>query len=461
MRLVADEDWDIGLSKEEGLEIAKKIIETNKIDFLNVIRGHIDTDSALTKVIPIQGMASAPHLDFAGEIKEVTKFPVFHASKINDVATARHAISTGKLDMVGMTRAHIADPHIVNKIIEGREDRIRPCVGATYCLDRIYEGNETLCIHNPATGREAYMPHEITERTKEKKKIIVVGAGPAGLEAARVCSARGHDVVVYEALDSPGGQINLLSRSKRRKDMIGIIEWRLAECEKFNVKINYNVLADKEMILSQNPDVIIIATGGVPNLNNIQEGSDLAISTWDIISGNANIEEEVVIYDDNGSYPGLQAAEIIANHGSKLEIVTPERFFSPEIGGMNYVPYAKTFIEKMVKISINKRIQKINRRGNKLLVTLGSDYSDNQEKLETSQVIIEHGTMPLDQLYFDLKSDSYNLGSIDYNSIIKNIFTELKKNNQGSYFLYRVGDAISSRNIHAAIYDSLRICINI
>ena len=461
MRLVADEDWDIGLSKEEGLEIAKKIIETNKIDFLNVIRGHIDTDSALTKVIPIQGMASAPHLDFAGEIKEVTKFPVFHASKINDVATARHAISAGKLDMVGMTRAHIADPHIVNKIIEGREDRIRPCVGATYCLDRIYEGNETLCIHNPATGREAYMPHEITERTKEKKKIIVVGAGPAGLEAARVCSARGHDVVVYEALDSPGGQINLLSRSKRRKDMIGIIEWRLAECEKFNVKINYNVLADKEMILSQNPDVIIIATGGVPNLNNIQEGSDLAISTWDIISGNANIEEEVVIYDDNGSYPGLQAAEIIANHGSKLEIVTPERFFSPEIGGMNYVPYAKTFIEKMVKISINKRIQKINKRGNKLLVTLGSDYSNDQEKLETSQVVIEHGTMPLDQLYFDLKSDSYNLGSIDYNSIIKNIFTELKKNNQGSYFLYRVGDAISSRNIHAAIYDSLRICINI
>ena len=88
--------------------------------------------------------------------------------------------------------------------------------------------------------------------------------------------------MVYEALDSPGGQINLLSRSKRRKDMIGIIEWRLAECEKFNVKINYNVLADKEMILSQNPDVIIIATGGVPNLNNIQEGSDLAISSRNI-----------------------------------------------------------------------------------------------------------------------------------------------------------------------------------
>ena len=104
-------------------------------------------------------MPSFPHLDFAGEIKIKTKFPTFHASKINDVATARHAIQEGKLDMVGMTRAHIAEPHIIKKIIEGKEDKIRPCVGATYCLDRIYEGNEALCIHNPATGRERFMPH--------------------------------------------------------------------------------------------------------------------------------------------------------------------------------------------------------------------------------------------------------------------------------------------------------------
>ena len=461
IRLVADEDWDIGLSKEEGLKITKKITDTNKIDFLNIIRGHIDTDSALTKVIPIQGMASAPHLDFAGEVKDFTKFPVFHASKINDVATARHAIVNGKLDMVGMTRAHIADPHIIKKIITGQEDRIRPCVGATYCLDRIYEGNETLCIHNPATGRESHMPHEITEEAEIKKKVIIVGAGPAGLEAARVCSAKGHEVIVYEALSNPGGQINLITRSNRRKDMSGIIEWRLNECKKFNVNINYNILADKEIILSQNPDVIIIATGGIPNLNNVKEGSELATSTWDVISGNVNIEDEVVIYDDNGSFPGLQAAEIIAKNGSKLEIISPERFFSPEIGGMNYVPYAKVFIEKMVKISINKRIQKINKRDNRLLITVGSDYSDKIETLETSQVIIEHGTKPLDQLYFDLKDNSYNLGSVDYNSLIKGTFKEMKKNIQGSYFLYRVGDAVSSRNIHAAIYDSLRICKNI
>ena len=112
------------------------------------------------------------------------------------------------------------------------------------------------------------------------------------------------------------------------------------------------------------------------------------------------------------------AAEIIANKGSKLEIITPERFFSPEVGGMNYVPYAKTFIEKNVKITIDKRIKRIKKRGNRLLVSIGSDYSNILENLETSQVIIEHGTLPLDDLYFELKQKSYNLGAIDYNSLI-------------------------------------------
>ena len=113
-------------------------------------------------------MRSSPHLDFAGEVRAATKFPVFHAARISDVATARHAIATGKLDMVGMTRAHLADPHIVAKVMDGREHRIRPCVGATYCLDRIYEGGEALCIHNAATGREAFIPHVIAQERRRR-----------------------------------------------------------------------------------------------------------------------------------------------------------------------------------------------------------------------------------------------------------------------------------------------------
>ena len=209
LRMVADEDFAGGLTREEGVEIARRLAASGQVDFLNIIRGHIETDAALSRVIPIQGMRSAPHLDFAGEVRAATKFPVFHAARIADVATARHAIAEGKLDMVGMTRPHLADPYIVRKIMAGREADIRPCVGATYCLDRIYEGGEALCIHNPATGREATMPHIIAPTTGPRRRIVIVGAGPAGLEAARVSAERGHRVVVFEAAPKAGGQMRL------------------------------------------------------------------------------------------------------------------------------------------------------------------------------------------------------------------------------------------------------------
>ena len=458
MRMVADEDWKIGLSKKEGFEIVKKINSTGKIDFLNIIKGHIDTDPALTKVIPIQGMPTAPHLDFAGEVKKMVNIPIFHASKINDISTARYAIESGKLDMVGMTRAHIADPYIIKKLMNNQEEKIRPCVGATYCLDRIYEGKDTLCIHNPATGREMSMPHLLKKKVSGLKKIIVVGAGPAGLEAARVCSEQGHSVTVFEASDKPGGQINLITRSKRRKDMAGIIDWRINICEANKVKFNFNSFASKDEILSENPDIVIIATGGIPNTDILNEGSDLVASTWDILSGNVNIEDDVILYDDGGNYPGLQAAEMISSETSKLEIVTPERFFSPDIGGMNFVPYGKNFYEKNVKISLNSRVKSVFRKGNRLGVKISSDYSDLTFEKETSQVIVEHGTSPVDDLYFELKDQSKNLGQVDYKSLIKGLNKEIIKNKKGDFFLFRVGDAISSRNIHAAIYDSLRIC---
>jgi N-methyl-L-proline demethylase len=155
LRMVCDEDWEKGLSRDDGMEIARRFAASGEIDFINVIRGHIETDEALSHVIPGMGTPLAPHLDFAGEVRAATRVPVFHAARIQDVATARHAIASGKLDMVGMTRAHIADPHIALKLAEGREDDIRPCVGMGYCIDRIYFGGEALCIHNPATGRAA------------------------------------------------------------------------------------------------------------------------------------------------------------------------------------------------------------------------------------------------------------------------------------------------------------------
>jgi NADPH-dependent 2,4-dienoyl-CoA reductase/sulfur reductase-like enzyme len=433
-------------------------VASGEIDFVNVIRGHIETDAALADVIPIHGTPAAPHLDFAGEVKAALGLPVLHAARINDVATARHAIASGKLDMVGMTRAHIADPHIARKVAAGLEHEIRPCVGATYCLDRIYEGHEALCIHNPATGREATMPHSVGRGDGPKRKIVVVGAGPAGLEAARVAAARGHDVVLFEAAGEPGGQIRLAARARRRAELLGIADWRLAQCEKHGVALRFNHLADAEDVLAEDPDVVILATGGLPNTQVLETGAELVVSSWDILAGDAKPAAEVLLFDDNGAHPGLQAAEHLAEAGSRLEIVTPERYFAPEIGGLNHVPYARCFQAHGVRITIARRMRAVRREGNRLAALIGSDYGDVVETRLVDQVVVEHGTLPLDDLYLTLKDAASNRGEVDHDALIAGRRQALVTNPAGRFQLFRIGDAVASRNIHAAIYDALRLC---
>ena len=401
IRLVVDERRDAGLTHEDGMDIARRLVDGGRIDFLNVIRGHIDTDAALSKVIPIQGTPAAPHLDFAGEVRKATRFPVFHAARINDVATARHAIATGRLDMVGMTRAHIADPHIGIKIASGREHEIRPCVGATYCLDRIYEGLDALCVHNASTGRELDLPHAI-EPSAHARRAVVVGAGPAGLEAARTLAERGHRVTVLEAAAEAGGQMRLAARQHRRSELIGIVDWRLERCAALGVEIRCNVLAEAEDVHALDPDVVIVATGGVPDLALPEGGDEHAISSWDVLAGDAPPAERVLLFDDNGAHPGLQAAEALAAAGAAHELVTPERFFAPEIGGLNHVAYAEALERAGARITINRRLLGVERRGNELIAILGSDYTELRSERAVDQVVIERGTVPLDELYFAL-----------------------------------------------------------
>lgn len=457
VRYTGDEDLPGGITKGEGLEISHKLKDSGLVDFLNVTRGHIDTDAGLTDVIPVQGMRSAPHLDFAGEVRAATNFPTFHASKIQDVATARHAIASGKLDMVGMTRAHMADPHIVAKIKRGEEDRIRPCVGANYCLDRIYQGGMALCLHNAATGRELEQPHEVP-KADTSRKVVIVGAGPAGLEAARVCAERGHSVVVHEAANDPGGQVRLSSQTERRSEMMQIIQWRFAECERLGVTFHFNSFADDEAVLGENPDVVIIATGGMPHTEVLTEGNDLVVSAWDILSGDVKPGENVLIYDDAGDYAALQAAEKIAEAGARVELMTRDRSFSPEVMAMSLTPSLRILQQHDVTFTVTWKLDAVQREGNGLRAIVGSDYGSMTREREVDQVVVNHGTRPLDDVYFDLRPGSRNLGEVDYDALVAGQPQTVIRNESGAYQLFRIGDAVAARNTHAAIYDALRLC---
>ncbi|NTF90302.1 NADH:flavin oxidoreductase [Agrobacterium rhizogenes] len=460
VRYTADECLPGGTDKAEGIEISKRLKESGLIDYLNVIRGHIDTDPGLTDVIPIQGMASAPHLDFAGEIRAATNFPTFHAAKIQDVATARHAIAAGKVDMVGMTRAHMTDPHIIRKIMEKREDDIRPCVGANYCLDRIYQGGLAFCIHNAATGREETMPHVIA-KAEIRKKVVIVGAGPAGLEAARVAAERGHEVVVLEAANNAGGQIRLTAQSERRREMIGIIDWRMSQCEKHGVVFRFNTWADAETIAAENADVVIVATGGLPHTELLSKGNEFVVSSWDIISGDVKPGSNVLVFDDAGDHAGLQAAEFLAKAGAKVEIMTPDRSFAPEVMAMNLVPYMRSLQKQDVTFTVTYRLEAVEKSGNQLVAHVGSDYGGVSKQRSFDQIVINHGTIPLDELYFELKPLSSNLGEISHDELLDGRPQSVVRNTNGKFQLFRIGDAVAARNTHAAIYDGLRIAKDI
>ena len=222
------------------------------------------------------------------------------------------------------------------------------------------------------------------------------------------------------------------------------------------VRFRFDTLADVADVLALDPDIVVIATGGLPNVD-IVEGSELAVSGWSVLGGEVAPIGDVLIFDDHAGHPGLAAAEYLCGRGAAVEIVTPERFFAADIGGLNHAAYARAFDAAGVRVTINRRLLSLRRDGNRVAAILGSDYSDTTEERSVDHVVIEHGTLPSADLYFALKDLSINRGAVDYAALIAGSPQVSCQNPAGTFRLYRIGDAVSGRNIHAAIYDGLRL----
>ncbi len=456
LRISADELIKGGNELDECLAIAKIYAASGLIDFLDVVGGSGYNNSKVPGSIPGMEAEVAPFLPLASQIRAETGLVVFHGTRIDDLATAARAIEKGHCDMVAMTRAHIADPHLVKKLMEGRIDDIRPCVGANYCVDRIYRLGEALCLHNVATGREGFIPHVIP-KAEARRKVVVVGAGPGGLEAARVSAERGYDVVLFEADERTGGQINIVAKAPWHASLLDIVRWLDGQIHKLGVDVRLNTEATSEMILAEDPDYVVIATGGTPNVGDF-EGSALAVTTWDILTGAVEPGKTVMVYDDDGRQAGSTCAEFLAARNSAVEIVTPDRQVGADLGLGQLPIHLRALYENGVIFTVDSRLTKIFRDGNQLIAALKNEYSGAEEERAVDQIVVEHGTLVRDGLYHDLVAQSRNLGEVDLEAMAAGRFAPIENNPQGRFWLFRIGDAVASRNIHAAMFDAMRIC---
>ena len=454
MRMSGDELIADGLSHEDCLTIATEYARRGLVDFLNIVGGQARDEMSHAISLPNMSFPVAPFLYLPSAIKREVDVPVLHAQRVTDLATAAQTVTESHVDMVAMTRAHIADPHLVRKLTEGREDDIRQCVGAGYCIDRIYTGGDALCLQNAATGREGTMPHVIPKAGKAKK-AVVVGAGPAGLEAARVLAERGHSVVLFEKAARMGGQINIAASAGWREALSGIARWLIGQVTRLGVDVRLGTEATEAAILAEKPDVVIVATGGLPSRGHAP-GAEKAVTTWDVLTGAVELSGSVLLYDEMGQHNAASTAEQIARRGALLEMVTHDRWIAAEVGTTNQPIHYRELYKLGVIMTPNMELAEIYPEGNRLVAVLRNTMTGAEEERIVDHIVVEHGTLPVDGLYFGLKDGAANRGVTDLEALIAG--QPQHEAPPGGYVLYRIGDAVAGRNIHAAIYDALRLC---
>ncbi|WP_305856395.1 dimethylglycine demethylation protein DgcA [Balneatrix alpica] len=462
MRICGDEFHPDGLSHDDMKQIAKYYNDTGMVDFFGVVGSGCDTHNTLANVIPNMSYPPEPFLHLAAGIKEVVSVPVIHAQNIKDPNQAQRILEAGYVDLVGMTRAHIADPHLIAKIKMGQIDQIRQCVGANYCIDRQYQGLDVLCIQNAATSREHMgMPHIIEKTSGPQRKVVVVGGGPGGMEAARVCAERGHQVVLIEKAEELGGQITIAAKAPRRDQIAGITRWFQLELARLGVDLRLGTAADAELIAEFKPDVVILATGGRPFLEQHPEwgaAEGLVVSSWDVLSGKVEPGKNALIYDTICEFSGMSVADYLAEKGSLVELVTDDIKPGAAVGGTTFPTYYRTLYEKEVIMTSDMALHKVYREGSKLVAVLENEYTGQQEERVVDQVIVENGIRPNEELYYQLKDASRNRGQIDIDALFAGQPQPCLSDKGYGYLLFRLGDCVSQRNTHAAIYDALRLC---
>jgi len=326
VRLKVDDMEQRGMESGEYRQVLARLEVENLVDYVNLTGG----DGRFH-----HGPSPRPEgewLPLVRNMRSSTMLVVMHAGRIATPEMAEAALRDGAVDVVCMTKTHIADPHFTRKVFENRLEDIRFC---TRCLQSCHGKMQGMtCVYNPLTSRELEWSEPATAAVR--KRVAIIGAGPAGMEAALAAAQRGHEVTVLEKSGEIGGQIRTAAGSPLRKPFARIAEFYSRQAANGEFTVRLHCEADVDTILELNPDAVIIATGSVPNRIEVpgnQTGAHI-FTVHEVISGAADNAKRAVIVDREGFFRPLVAADYLSERGVQVEFVTPLLRISPDVEGM-------------------------------------------------------------------------------------------------------------------------------
>ncbi len=430
IRLCADEKFWGAITPDESQQFAERFANEGLADFFNVSVG---TYYNLHLFMASMHTPFGFTIQTAERIKKAVTIPVIASHQINTPRMADEILAKGQADAIGLIRNLICDPDAPLKALEGRADDIRYCVRDNKgCIGRVNRSKMLGCIQNPEVGDEPMgNKGSPLPPPSSKKSVMVIGAGPAGLEAARAAGEKGHEVTVYEKEAFVGGQINLIKKRPKRQGMEAIMRYLLRMLERDQVPVITGTQVTASFVLDQNPDVVIVATGSKPVQKPVSGhyGPPTVLNVWEVLSGEFPIGRKILFIDENGGHHASATVEFLADQGREVHMVTSDLFVGIELAPLGDLSLSRQrLLEKGVTFETDRIIDEIQGGSVK-----GRDQYTNRPILFQGYdtIVLDMGNLPCDGLYRELKG-------------------RVKA-------LYRVGDCVAPRGIDMAIMEGRRV----